>query len=338
MKQALKVGTVAVEPGEIGFGKLQLEPLPDGAEVFIPLIVVNGAHAGPVLWLGSAIHGTEIPGIEVTRRVTREIIDPRTLRGAIIGATILNPYAFRHRRANAPQDDLNLNAQFPGDPRGTINQRTAHVIFTQGIAHCDYAIDFHAATPIGMEFMCLPACPDPQVMARSLEIALAFGFPLVELTRDMFGYDRSLIAWAQDSGKPGFVCEVKAQQRYVRSSIPAGVRGVLNVMKCLGMIDGAIEPQSELVGAGGTYRLVDFKANKSGLVHFQVTGGQRVERGDRLGIVRDVWGEVLDEIVSPAGGYVRSVTDNQAVYAGQIIGVILEPHPLVAWSGGRLVG
>jgi predicted deacylase len=327
MKRTLTIGTVAVGPGEVGLGKLPLEPLPDGAEIFIPLIVVNGAHDGPVLWLGSDIHGGEIPGIEVTRRVTREIVNPRELRGAIVGATILNPYAFRHRRANAPQDDLNLNAAFPGDPEGTVSQRAAHVILTQGIAHCDYAIDFHAATPLGMEFMCLPACADRQVLARSLEIALAFGFPLVELTRDMFGYDRSLIGWAQDSGKPGFVCEVMAQQRYVRSSIAAGVRGVLNVMKHLRMIEGEVEPQSELVGAGGTYRLVDFKSRKSGLVTFGVRGGQSVKLGQSLGVVRDLWGNVLDEIVSPTGGYVRSVTDSQTVYAGQIVGTLLEPHP-----------
>jgi predicted deacylase len=280
-----------------------------------------------VLWLGAAIHGCEVPGIEIIRRVTREVINPDELRGAIIGATVLNPYALRHRLSDAPADPVNLNAQFPGDPGGTISQRAAHVILHQGLVHCDYAIDFHAATPIGMEFMCLPACQDPDIMARSLEIALAFGFPLVELTRDMFGYDRSLIGLAQDDGKPGFVCEVKARDRYVRSSIPHGVRGVLNVMKCIGMIKGEIEAQTELAGAGGTYRLVDFRPKKSGLVSFLVAGGQYVERGELLGIVRDVWGDTVDEIRSPTSGYIRTVTDEQTVFAGRIIGTVLEPHP-----------
>jgi predicted deacylase len=329
----LTVGTCTVEPGEVGFGKLYLETLPDGGEAFIPLIVVNGKYDGPVLWLGAAIHGCEVPGIEVIRRVTREVVDPSALRGAIIGATVLNPYALRHRLSEAPADPVNLNAQVPGDPAGTTSQRAAHIILQEGIAHCDYAIDFHAATPIGMEFMCLLACEDPEIMARSLEIALAFGFPLVELTRDMFGYDRSLVGWAQDSGKPGFVCEVKARDRYVRSSIPHGVRGVLNVMKCIGMIDGEVEPQHELVGAGGTYRLVDFKANKSGLISFQVTAGQRVACGDLIGTVRDVWGNKLDEVLSPTDGYIRSVIDQQATYAGQVVGAILEPHPKEAlWT------
>jgi predicted deacylase len=163
-------------------------------------------------------------------------------------------------------------------------------------------------------------------MARSLEIALAFGFPIVEITRDMFGYDHSLIGLAQDNGKPGFVCEVKAQQRYFRSSIPAGVRGILNVMKCIGMIDGEIEPQSDITGTGATVRFVDFRPMRSGLVTFTVTGGQFVDRGERLGTVRDLWGNVVDEIRSPTSGYIRTVTDNQAVYAGQIVGTILEPH------------
>jgi predicted deacylase len=323
----LTIGTCRVKSGEIGFGKLLLEPLPDGSEVFIPLIVVNGQRDGPVLWLGSAIHGREIPGIEVTRRVTREVVNPEQMRGAIIGATILNPYAFRHRLPDNPADPVNLNAQFPGDPQGSLGERSAHVIFTEGIAHCDYAIDFHAATPLGMEFMCLPACENRQIMARSLEIASAFGFPLVELTRDMFGYDKSLIGWAQDSGKPGFVCEVKAQQRFVRSSIPYGVRGVLNVMKVIGMIDGQVEPQKAIPGAGGAYRFVDFRPRKSGLVTFHVQGGQWVKRDEHLGTVRNLWGDVQDEVRSPTDGYIRTVTDEQAVYAGRIIGTVLEPHP-----------
>jgi len=327
MAKAITVGGITVSPGEIGFGKLMLEPLPDGAETFIPLIVLNGATDGPVLWLGADIHGNEIPGVEIIRRITREVVNPEELRGAIIGATVLNPYAFRLRQGYAPMDNLNLNAVFPGNPKGTISERAAHVIFTQGISRCDYAIDFHAATVIGMEFMCLPVCANPEIMRRSLDMALAFGFPLVELTRDMFGYDRSLIGWAQDTGKPGFVCEAKAQGMYVESSIQAGVRGVLNVMKHLGMLDGEIEPQTDIVGSGGTYRLFDLRPKKSGIVTFHVTGGQWVEPGDLIGVVRDPWGNELDRVTTPTRGWVRSVTLNQIVYAGQIIATLLEPHP-----------
>jgi len=327
MAQTIGIGGVRVGPGEIGFGRLLLEPLPDGAEVFIPLMVLNGVRDGPVLWMGSDIHGNEIPGIEVTRRIVREIVDPQELSGAIIGATVLNPYAFRTRQGYAPMDSVNLNAVFPGDPLGTVSERAAHVIFAQGISQCDYAIDFHAATVVGMEFMCLPVCADGEIMQRSLDIALAFGFPLVELTRDMYGYDRSLIAWAQDTGKPGFVCEVRAQGMYVESSVRAGVRGVLNVMKHIGMLEGEVEPQAGIVGSGGTYRLFNVRTRKSGLVHFRVTGGDWVEPGDEIGVVRDPYGEVVDELAARTRGWVRSMVLNRVVYAGQIVCTLLEPHP-----------
>ena len=71
-------------------------------------------------------------------------------------------------------------------------------------------------------------------------------------------------------------------------------------MKTIGMIEGKIEPQTELVGAGETYRLVDFRPNKSGVVRFLVTGGQRVKSGDLLGVVRDVWGDKVDEVFAAA--------------------------------------
>jgi predicted deacylase len=326
MKTTLTVGTASVEPGSLAFGKLVCEHLADAAEIFIALTVVNGAHAGPVLWIGSTIHGREIPGIEVSRRIAREIINPADLRGAIICAMPLNPYGFRLQRHIVPQDGGNVNAKFPGDPQGTLSERVAHVIWTQGVALCDYVVDFHANEPGGIEFMCATPCADKDIQRRTVEMAEAFGFPLVQIRRDEWAYDRSLIAWAQDAGKPAILPEPLCQGVLSEASIDTSVRGVLNVMKYTGMIYGQIEPQTDIKVKGGHFRFVNVRTRKSGLAEYLVDGGDWMEEGQTIAVVRDPWGNELDRVLCPKCGYVRSVASSSIVNAGQIVGTLLEPH------------
>jgi predicted deacylase len=326
MKSALSIGTASAEPGDLAFGKLICEPLADGAAAFIALIVVNGAHDGPILWSGSTIHGREIPGIEVNRRVAREIVDPATLRGAIVCAMPLNPYGFRLQRHTVPQDNGNINACFPGNPEGTLSERVAHVIWTQGVARCDYVIDFHANEPNGTEFACATPCENKEVLRRTVEMAEAFGFPLVQIRRDEWSYDRSLVAWAQDAGKPAILPEPCCQGILDADSIDAAVQGILNVLKYLDMIDGQIEPQKNIKGSGEHFRFVNLRVRKSGLAEYLVDGGNWVEKGQAVAIVRDPWGNERDRLFCPVDSYVRSVAPTSIVNAGQIVVTLLERH------------
>jgi len=326
MKTTLTAGTASAEPGSLALGKLICEPLADAAEIFIALVVVNGAHTGPTLWIGSTIHGREIPGIEVCRRIAHEIINPAELHGAIICAMPLNPYGFRSQHHTIPQDGGNVNAQFPGDPQGTLSERTAYTIWTQGIPLCDYVIDFHANEPDGMEFMCATPCANKDVQARTVEMAEAFGFPLAQIRRDEWAYDRSLVAWAQDAGKPAILPEPLCQGALAEASVDASVRGVLNVMKWIGMIDGQIEPQTEIRVRGGHFRFVNVRTRKSGLAEYSVNGGDWVEEDQPISVVRDPWGNELDRVLCPTCGYVRSILPSSIVNAGQIIGTLLKPH------------
>lgn len=326
MKPTLSIGTATAEPGKLGTGKIICESLADGAETFIAVTIVNGARGGPILWIGSTIHGREIPGIEVARRVTRDLIDPTELSGAVVCAMPLNPYGFRMQQHNVPQDGGNVNAKFPGNAQGTLSERLAEVIWREGVDHCDYVIDFHSNLPGGMEFMCATTCEDGSIQKKTIEMAEAFGFPLVRITRDMWDYDRSLIAHAMDAGKPAILPEPLAQGILQEDSIQASVRGVLNVMKCLGMIEGEIEPQTTLKVAGGHHVFKDLRTRKAGLALYLVDGGDWVEKGEDLVVIRDPWGNELDRVTSPTDAYVRSFVPYSIVNPGQIIGTLLEPH------------
>jgi len=326
MKKTFTIGTASIEPGGMGFGKLLCEPLADSAEAYISLIVIHGSREGPVLWLGSTIHGREIPGIEVIRRVAREKVDPQQLRGTLVCAMPLNPYGFRMQQHVVPQDGGNVNAKFPGNASGTLSERLAHVIWTEGVMRCDYVIDLHANEPGGMEFLCVTTCEDKEIERRTIEMAEAFGFPCVRITREMWNYDHSLIGWAMDAGKPAILPEPLAQGILEESSIQAAERGILNVMKYIGMVDGQVEHQASLRVDGGHYLFVNLQAQKSGLAEYWVEGGDKVEEGQTLAMVRDPWGNELQRIVSPTGGFVRSVSPFSIVNAGQVVVTLLEPH------------
>ena len=139
MSNKLSVGDVTVTPGEIGFGRLVPGKTAWSQELPIPLIVVNGAQEGPRLWISAVIHGPEATGTEVIRRVLREELDPKKLRGSIICTPVANPLSFQAATYDTPEDGYNLNRVFPGSPNGSITQRMAHVIYEQ-VKRCDFIV------------------------------------------------------------------------------------------------------------------------------------------------------------------------------------------------------
>ncbi|HKJ20167.1 MAG TPA: succinylglutamate desuccinylase/aspartoacylase family protein, partial [Woeseiaceae bacterium] len=111
----------------------------EGVPVSTPVLVVNGSLPGPNLCLTAAVHGDELNGIEMVRRVLHDI-DPDKLSGAVIGVPIVNVQGFRRGSRYLP-DRRDLNRYFPGNPNGSAAARIAYALFTNVIAHCDALVD-----------------------------------------------------------------------------------------------------------------------------------------------------------------------------------------------------
>lgn len=99
----------------------------DGLHLPTPVLVVNGARTGPVLCLTAAIHGDELNGIEIVRRIMHDL-DPDQLSGTVIGVPIVNLQGF-HRTSRYLTDRRDLNRNFPGNPYGSSAARIAHSFF-----------------------------------------------------------------------------------------------------------------------------------------------------------------------------------------------------------------
>src|SRR5687768_2724403 len=234
---AFRIGTVSVAAGEIGFGAFEAAYLQDSSPVNIPLIVVHGGHEGPVLWLDSTMHGPEIVGAEVIRQVTRERLDPATLRGVVVAAPILNPLAYLVHDYHTPQDNYNLNRVFPGNPNGLLSQRLAHLILHEGIMQADYVVNMHANPRPALMFTLVHA-GDDATSATARAMAEAFGLTVIEMVVTLEPHRTGTIAdAAMLAGKPAIVIELVPWRQFDAEGVGAGVRGTLNVMKRVGMIE-----------------------------------------------------------------------------------------------------
>ncbi|MDR7427232.1 MAG: succinylglutamate desuccinylase/aspartoacylase family protein [Armatimonadota bacterium] len=321
MQRTLQVAGVAAAPGQRVLGEVVAGELPDGTPVRIPLVVLNGVADGPILWLGAGLHGTEVPGMEVIRQVVREVVDPARLRGAVVAAPLLNPFSFHQHQMLTPQDGYNLNRVFPGDARMLLSHRLAALIarLAEG---CDAYMDFHANPTPALQFSIVKHSADAALWQRSRALAQAFGVTTIEMIpaheRHRTGTFTDMV---QQWGKPCLVLELIAWRRIDPVSLRTGVRGTLNVMRHLGMLDGEIEPQEGIPIIEGPLSRIELTANRGGLVFPLKDAGEPVREGETIGVVRNLWGDVVEEVRTPRDGWILAwpLLGNQAVATGDIL-------------------
>jgi predicted deacylase len=324
MSSPITVGELQVAPGEIGFGRLVPGRLAWSQPLEVPLIVVNGAEEGPRLWLSSCVHGPEATGAEVIRRVVRERVDPKALRGSIVAVPIANPLSFQPATYGTPEDALNLGYVFPGTMKGTITQRLAYVLF-QEAKQCDFIIDMHANPPPAMQFVIVPDVPNKDVVRRAWDIGSQFGLttrmsaPSEEAAS---GVPRpgGLTEWGAYEGIPGIMAELLYWYRIDPRSAEVGTRGVLNVMKAMGMIDGQVEKQPVPV-VEGELSGAEVTCTEGGFVVFTRDAGDAAKKGEVIALIRNPYGDVLEEVKAPVTGWVSAypLEKNQAALSGDLI-------------------
>jgi predicted deacylase len=322
--KTLRISGISVPPGQRALGEVMCGELPDGTAVRLPLIVLNGTGEGPVLWMGAGLHGTEVPGMEVIRRVAREVVDPERLRGAVVAAPLLNPFSFHQHQMLTPQDGYNLNRVFPGSRTMLLSHRLAAQI-AELAEPCDVCLDFHANPTPALQFSIIKHAGDAGLWERSQGLARAFGITTIEMIPTHEQHRTGTFTdHAQDRGKPCLVLELIAWRRFDPGSLETGVRGTLNVMRHLGMLDGAVEPQRGVAVIEGALTRTEVTANRGGLVHPQKDPGDRITEGETIAVIRNPWGDVVEEVRAPRDGWILAwpLLGNQAVATGDILAFI----------------
>jgi uncharacterized protein len=276
-----------------------------GGDVISPVVVVHGVRPGAVLCLTAAVHGDELNGVEIVRRITRAI-DPDSLSGTLIAVPIVNLFGFSRNSRYLP-DRRDLNRFFPGSAGGSIASRIAHSFFTQVVRHCDALVDIHTGS---FDRSNLPQVRADLRLPQVLRFARGFGaVPVLHSS----GSRGMLRVAAIQANIPAVTFEVGAPAILQPEEINAGVRALEVLMHYLGMhADGPAEQEPQAI----FYDSVWVRANAGGLLISSVALGERVVPNQRLGIVVDPIHDIEREVVSPLYGRVIGMARNQVVLPG----------------------
>ncbi|WP_024850192.1 succinylglutamate desuccinylase/aspartoacylase family protein [Hydrogenovibrio kuenenii] len=308
----ITIGGITVQPGERKTIDLVVGKLYTHSELTMPVQVLCGRQAGPVLFVCAAVHGDELNGVEIIRRLLK-VKSLNRLKGTLIAVPIVNLHGFIHHSRYLP-DRRDLNRSFPGSEKGSVASRMAYLFLNEVVAQSTHGIDIHTGAINRTNLPQIRAMLDDP---ETLNLAQAFGAPLILNSELRPG---SLRAATVKKNIPVLLYEAGEALRFDEVSIRAGVRGIINVMRELNMITKSRTSQSS--GASVVARSSFWmRAPHSGIFRSLVPDGKRVIANQTLmGIVSDPFGESEIELYAPNNGIVIGqmrmplVNEGEALY------------------------
>ncbi len=309
MPEPFVLGNAEVPPGERRTLELPVGRRFTRAELALPVEVVHGRRPGPRLFVCAAIHGDEINGVEIIRRLLRRPL--RGLAGTLIAVPTVNIYGFIGLTRYLP-DRRDLNRSFPGSEKGSLAARLAHVFVTEIVAKATHGIDLHTGATHRFNLPQVRACLD---QPETEKLARAFGAPVVV---DANLRDGSLRQEVMERGIPMLLYEAGEALRFDEPSIRAGVNGVLGVMRALEMLppSGKPQPRIEPFIARSTHWV---RAPESGILRHRVGLGAAVSEGQVLGVVADPLGREEFDVCARRNGVLIGRTQLPPVNEGDAL-------------------
>ncbi len=293
----ITIGGVTILPGERKTIDLVVGKLYTHSELTMPVQILCGKQAGPVLFVSAAIHGDELNGVEIIRRLLKVKALSR-LKGTLIAVPIVNLHGFINHTRYLP-DRRDLNRSFPGSEKGSIASRMAHLFLNEVVKKSTHGIDLHTGAINRSNLPQIRANLDDEV---TMSLARSFDAPLM-LNSNL--RDGSLRSAAVKRNIPVLLYEAGEALRFDETSIRAGVRGILNVMRTLEMIPKSrkvVEKPKNPVIARSSFWI---RAPHSGIFRSVVPDGARVIAHKTLmGVVSDPFGESEMEIYAANNGIV----------------------------------
>jgi len=288
----------------------------DGGEWRLPLLYVTGAEPGSILVVTAAVHGDEYEGVEAIPRVFQQV-QPGALRGTLVLVPVCNMPAYETAQRSSPVDGLNLARVFPGEEHGSITQRIAYWITQKLLRHADFYIDLHSGGATYNIPTLIGYIHDAgQLGQASLAGARAFGAPI------LWGHPLPLapgrtVSAATELGVPSLYTEAPGGGYARPDDVACFTTGVINVLKHLGMIDGAPQPRStthHLFGDGNLDQVI--AADVAGYFRAEVELLVKVQAGQRVGVIRDLFGNVVQTVNADQDGVVIMLRRFHRVHVG----------------------
>jgi uncharacterized protein len=287
---------------------LNVYQLPTKTIIEIPVYVFRSVHPGPTLLILAGMHGDEINGIEIVRRlITRDDVR-NPYCGSIIAIPVINIISFLYGSRDLP-DGRDLNRCFPGSRSGSLGSRIAYDLMNEIIPQIDFGIDFHTG---GAKINNHPQLRCVFNNQMNLDLGKKFSPPLI--LNSAFR-DNTLRKEAAKKGKSILVFEGGESSRFDYLSINEGMNGCLRLMKHLNMINLDI-PNNPTVFLNKTSWV---RAKTSGLFHTSKTNGAHISKGEIIGMICDPYGEYQEKLIASHAGYIVGINNQPVINQGDAL-------------------
>lgn len=279
----LQIGKTRIQRGERKKFYLDVACLYDYTELQIPIEVIRGKEDGPILFVSAAIHGDEINGVEIIKKLLRKITIKK-LRGTLIAVPVVNIFGFNNRSRYLP-DRRDLNRCFPGSQNGSLGSRLANILISEIVTKCTHGIDLHTGAIHRSNLPQIRACLDD---SETKQLASCFGAPVMLHSQLK---DGSLREAARKRKVRTLLFEGGEALRFEPDVIRVGFQGCLAVMTDIGMLPPAKSTSRSLsrkvFEAKSSYWI---RANHSGSFRALKKLGDYIKRGETFAIISDLFG------------------------------------------------
>ncbi len=298
----LEISGVNVPAGKRKKVEIPIAQLFDTTKMSIPVEIVRGKESGPILFVSAAIHGDEINGVEVVKRLLASKRINSRMKGTLIAVPIVNSYGFNRNSRYLP-DRRDLNRCFPGSVNGSLGSQIANTFMTEVVEKSTHGIDLHTGAIHRTNLPQIRAFLDDDETSR---LAQAFGVPVLINSNIR---DGSLRQSALDKGIPILLYEGGEALRYEEKVINTALYGILSVMEAIGMIRTKERKRRKRTKEVHTARSSAWiRAPYSGSLRVQSKLGSLVNKGEVLGVISNPYGSDKAEVTSTKTGIVIGMT------------------------------
>lgn len=299
-----------IKPGERKRISLDVARLYDFTEINIPLEVIRGKENGPTLFVAACIHGDEINGVEIVKRLLRHK-SLKKIKGTLIAIPIVNVFGFNDKTRYLP-DRRDLNRCFPGLPKGSLASRVAYKFMNEIVKKSDYGIDLHTGAIHRTNLPQVRACLDDPVTRALAEM---FNAPVI-INSDV--RDGSLRQAARDLGIPLLLFEGGEALRFNDKIATAGLNGILSIMQKIGMISksGIKNKKQETFVTRSSYWV---RAPHGGTMILKKKLGDYVKKGQVIGFISDPFGEHKFKVTAHVDGIIIGLITMPLVSNGDAV-------------------
>ena len=310
MQPAMTIADTKIKPGNQTTIQIPVARLYTHTQLTMPVHVVHGRREGPRLFVSAAIHGDEILGTEIIRRLIK-LKRLAAIKGTLLAVPVVNVYGFLQHSRYSP-DRRDLNRFFPGLEKGSLTSQLADTFLETVVKGCTHGIDLHAGSNHRANLPQIRAAVDDP---ETLRLAKAFKVPVIINSKLRGGALRHIAA---EMGIKTLLYEAGEALRFDEVAIRAGMRGIMSVMEALGMLKakkGAASEIDSLIADTTSW----VRAPVSGILRMNVPLGGRVTKNSRIGEIADPFGGDSVDIRSPVSGMVIGRLNLPLVYRGDAV-------------------